>query len=252
MDKLGLLLKAMNDIYMDGRMNRADYLRLYDLAVELDGLEQTVEAAKSDIAELLWMCGNCGYCAHGEKMEFGNACRWRCSLDGNSDCHPEWRGAPSPVDTPKPMENAEEIAPAPAPSPASAKHASRTERMFGAKEAWAARGSVEAEAVEESKETPEIAEKVKTYQGFLLVRCDKCQNTQGFCAKVPISEYRCKGCGGVTPLRKLTALHIRCKCGAKFNYRTNLTEDVISYTCLGCGAPVDVVYNARKNAYISL
>lgn len=258
MDKLGILLKAMNDMYMDGRIKYGDYLKLYELAVALDGLEQTVEAAESDIAELLWMNGNCEYCLHGKKVKFGHACRWQCSLDGDSVCRPEWRGVQSGTDAQNLAEDAEKIAPAPAPIPApapsstSAKHASRTERMFGAKEAWAARPDAKEENAEEPEEMPEIAERVKTYQGFLLVRCGKCRNTYGFCAKAPISEYRCRDCGGVTPLRGLTALHIRCKCGQKFKYRTNLTEDVISYTCLGCGAPVDVVYNAKKNAYIPL
>ena len=41
----------------------------------------------------------------------------------------------------------------------------------------------------------------------------------------------------------------RCKCGKIFKYRTNIEEDSITYNCLSCGAPVDLVYNKKARAY---
>lgn len=37
------------------------------------------------------------------------------------------------------------------------------------------------------------------YKGFLMIKCEKCGEIKGFCAKTPISEYRCQ-CGGKTKL----------------------------------------------------
>ena len=115
---------------------------------------------------------------------------------------------------------------------------SRAETMFGPKEAWAIPDRAEAEET-----TP------KTYKGFLLIRCAQCGELRGFCAKQPISSYRCATCNGETPLHDLTSAHIRCKCGKHFKYRTNFEEDVFTYSCLSCGAPVDLAYNKKARAY---
>lgn len=64
-----------------------------------------------------------------------------------------------------------------------------------------------------------------------------------------ISSYRCATCNGETPLHDLTSAHIRCKCGKHFKYRTNFEEDVFTYSCLSCGAPVDLAYNKKARAY---
>ena len=110
--------------------------------------------------------------------------------------------------------------------------------MFGPKETWATPDRAEAEET-----TP------KTYKGFLLIRCAQCGELRGFCAKQPISSYRCATCNGETPLHDLTSAHIRCKCGKHFKYRTNFEEDVFTYSCLSCGAPVDLAYNKKARAY---
>ena len=115
---------------------------------------------------------------------------------------------------------------------------SRAETMFGPKETWAIPDRAE---VEETT--------LKTYKGFLLIRCAQCGDLRGFCVKKPISSYRCAACGGETPLHDLTSAHIRCKCGKSFKYRTNIEEDSITYNCLSCGAPVDLVYNKKARAY---
>ena len=110
--------------------------------------------------------------------------------------------------------------------------------MFGPKETWDIPDRAEAE------ETT-----LKTYKGFLLIRCAQCGDLRGFCVKKPISSYRCAACGGETPLHDLTSAHIRCKCGKSFKYRTNIEEDSITYSCLSCGAPVDLAYNKKARAY---
>lgn len=89
----------------------------------------------------------------------------------------------------------------------------------------------------------------KTYKGFLLIRCAQCGELRGFCAKQPISSYRCATCNGETPLHDLTSAHIRCKCGKHFKYRTNFEEDFFTYSCLSCGAPVDLAYNKKARTY---
>ena len=115
---------------------------------------------------------------------------------------------------------------------------SRAETMFGPKETWAIPDRAEAEET-----TP------KTYKGFLLIRCAQCGELRGFCAKQPISSYRCATCNGETPLHDLTSAHIRCKCGKHFKYRTNFEEDFFTYSCLSCGAPVDLAYNKKARTY---
>lgn len=111
------------------------------------------------------------------------------------------------------------------------------ERLFGPKETWA----IPDEPVAETE--PE------EYKGFLLIRCSRCGKLHGFCARQPLSQYQCRDCGGFTPLHGLTSATVRCKCGKRFKYRTNLEDDTFTYTCLSCGAPVDLAYNAKARAY---
>lgn len=55
-------------------------------------LERELRAAKTDIASLLWLNGNCEYCKHGQIEKYGNAERWKCKLGNGVDCHAQWRG----------------------------------------------------------------------------------------------------------------------------------------------------------------
>ena len=111
-------------------------------------------------------------------------------------------------------------------------------RLCSGRETWAIPDRAEAEET-----TP------KTYKGFLLIRCAQCGELRGFCAKQPISSYRCATCNGETPLHDLTSAHIRCKCGKHFKYRTNFEEDFLTYSCLSCGAPVNLAYNKKARTY---
>ena len=229
MERFENLLDFVNELNETGRIQYDDYSHLFDLVQEFAGAEEAINAAATDIAALLWLNGNCEYCEHGEKEEFSGANRWHCRLGNGIDRRPVWRGAATKASLPE-MHKAE-------PTSLRAKP-SRAETMFGPKETWATPDRAE---VEET--TP------KTYKGFLLIRCTQCGDLRGFCVKQPISSYRCAACGGETPLHDLTSAHIRCKCGKSFKYRTNIEEDSITYNCLSCGAPVDLVYNKKARAY---
>lgn len=212
MERFENLLDFINELNENGRIQYDDYSRLFDLVQEFAGAEEAINAAATDIAALLWLNGNCEYCEHGEKEEFSGANRWHCRLGNGIDCRPVWRGAATKASLPE-IHKAE-------PTLLRAKP-SRAETMFGPKEAWAIPDRAEAEET-----TP------KTYKGFLLIRCAQCGELRGFCAKQPISSYRCATCNGETPLHDLTSAHIRCKCGKHFKYRTNFEEDVFTYSCL--------------------
>jgi len=71
---------------------RQDAQALREAASLLEDLTGEVAAAKRDIAALLWLDGQCEYCAHGQKESFSGASRWNCKLGGAAECRPEWRG----------------------------------------------------------------------------------------------------------------------------------------------------------------
>lgn len=230
MERFEELLDYINELNNSGRIPYEDYSRLYDLASELGDAVYVLDAAKTDIAALLWLNGNCEYCAHGRKEEFSGANRWYCALGNGVECKAEWRGASTAVQTiPK-------ADPPESPTSTRAKP-SRAERLFGPRETWAIPNEPATEAEPEE------------YKGFLLIRCSRCGKLHGFCARQPISQYQCRDCGGFTPLHGLTSATVRCKCGKRFKYRTNLDDDTFTYTCLSCGAPVDLAYNSKARAY---
>ena len=90
------------------------------------------------------------------------------------------------------------------------------------------------------------------YKGFLLIRCSDCGQVKGFCAKQLISKFRCDDCGGVTKLVDLRAAYMDCKCGRHFKYRTNEKSEIITYSCMDCGAPVDMMLNSKRTAYTTI
>lgn len=230
MSKSETLLTFLNELNANGRIQYDDYSRLFDLVSEMEALEESIDAAKADINALLWLNGNCEYCEHGEKENFSGASRWNCSLGSKADCKPNWRG----------VVFASKEVPKAAPSPMPAKPMSRAERLFGPKETWT-HPDIEVEDVPEAEE--------KRYKGFLLIRCSKCGQVRGFCAKEPIAASWCRACNEFTPLDGLLPMQVRCKCGSVFRYKTNLTEDSFSYSCLSCGAPVDLAYNKKGRRY---
>lgn len=114
---------------------------------------------------------------------------------------------------------------------------SRVERMFGARDTWKS-------ADPDADQGP--------YRGFLIVQCEECGAIKAFCAKHETYGYKCGECGHETPLEKLRPLFMHCKCGKSFSYKTNLTADRVTHTCLACKAPVDLELNSRKTAYVTV
>ena len=120
------------------------------------------------------------------------------------------------------------------------KPASRVERMFGAKDGWP------------KAETPTEPEREwqEGYKGFLLIRCPECGEIRGFCAKDFVTDTVCRKCGAGIELQDLIPAHVNCeKCGAHYRYKTNIiTQEPVTFHCLGCEAPVDLQLNPRGTA----
>lgn len=117
------------------------------------------------------------------------------------------------------------------------RHGSRVGRMFGARDTWKS-------ADPDADQGP--------YRGFLIVQCEECGAIKAFCAKHETYGYKCGECGHETPLEKLRPLFMHCKCGKSFSYKTNLTAERVTHTCLACKAPVDLELNSRKTAYVTV
>lgn len=132
------------------------------------------------------------------------------------------------------------------PSPASSRGRSRVENLFGDKKDWHMEN-----AAREPQRASHADEPDEEYRGFLLIKCEKCGAVKGFCAKNPITRYRCS-CGHETPLHDLRPAHLECKCGQRYTYRTNIGERMFSYNCLNCGSPVDLELNKRETAYVTI
>lgn len=102
------------------------------------------------------------------------------------------------------------------------------------------------------KPTRKVAERPAEYKGFLIIKCGQCGNIHAFCAKVPMSVYRCRECGGRTPLTGMSPLRVTCECGARHGYITNITEKQMDVTCFSCGAPVAVEWNEKLQRYTTI
>lgn len=89
------------------------------------------------------------------------------------------------------------------------------------------------------------------YKGFLLIECEECGAVKAFCAKRETYGFKCS-CGHETPLENLRPLFMHCKCGKSFRYKTNVTAQTITHTCLNCKAPVDMELNSKGNAYVTV
>jgi ribosomal protein S27E len=120
---------------------------------------------------------------------------------------------------------------------------SRAESMFGSRETW------ETPAAEPQ---PQKTQKREAYSGFLHVKCEACGKTKSFNAKQPLTYYICGECGARTDLVDMAPVHINCKCGKDFKYRTNMVEAQFTMDCFACGAPVDLELNGKRNAYVTV
>ena len=113
---------------------------------------------------------------------------------------------------------------------------SRVERMFGSRETW---------------NTNQPDDDQGPYKGFLLVQCEECGEVKAFCAKRETYGFKCS-CGCETALEKLRPVFMHCKCGKTFRYKTNMTAETFSHTCLSCKAPVDLELNKKRTAYVTV
>lgn len=98
-----------------------------------------------------------------------------------------------------------------------------------------------------SRSRPEPTPRGET--GFLFIRCDQCGDVHAFCAKQPITTYRCGKCGHHTPLTDMHRLRVMCECGSKYNYRTNIVMQQMDVNCFKCGCPVAVEWSERRGQY---
>lgn len=121
------------------------------------------------------------------------------------------------------------------------KPVSKVERMFG---------DVHSRIPIESVSTP-LKKSEETYKGFLLIECEDCGKLRGFYSKYPTAAYYCT-CGHATPLRELRPAHLHCKCGSSFKYMTNVRKSSFSYSCLDCGAPIDLELNKSGTAFVTV
>lgn len=87
------------------------------------------------------------------------------------------------------------------------------------------------------------------YSGFLHLKCEHCGQVHAFCAKHKLTYHKCPDCGNKTSLEDLTPLYMRCECGQRSKYLTNMDEFAFDINCIECGSPVPVKYNNRKKIY---
>lgn len=105
-----------------------------------------------------------------------------------------------------------------------------------------------AQPAESAHRAPEPPVEAK-FTGFLYVRCEKCGQERGFCAKTPISSCYCRECGGKTELKNMRQVKIWCECGSAYRYHTNIQDAAFDMPCLNCEAPVALEWNENKNRY---
>ena len=110
-----------------------------------------------------------------------------------------------------------------------------------------------AEPEKVAENVPELVKmappKLEGYKGFLYLKCPECGTERGFNIKNPITEFTCRECGAAFAVEDLVPLYVNCECGSSFRYRTNKQEDMFDMTCLNCGQPVAVSWNAKKGIY---
>lgn len=89
----------------------------------------------------------------------------------------------------------------------------------------------------------------RKYKGFLLIKCQHCGKVRPFCAKAPVSEFKCDSCGEKTELGELSYLNVDCECGKHSYYKTNMKDFLFDVDCIVCGSPVTVKWNSKKKLY---
>ena len=86
-------------------------------------------------------------------------------------------------------------------------------------------------------------------KGFVYLMCPECGHVRGCNLKSPQCKFYCSSCHKDFLLENLHEMEVQCKCGATFDYKTNMNQDVFEIPCLRCGNPVPIVYNKKKGIY---
>ena len=89
----------------------------------------------------------------------------------------------------------------------------------------------------------------KSTQGFLYIECPKCGKVKSFSVYHNIDTFDCE-CGNRIPVGDLVGVVARCtKCGKKHRYQTNVKDPNFEIPCLGCGEPMRVWWDQRRQEY---
>ncbi len=156
--------------------------------------------------------------------------------------------AKSPEPTPAPQESPVEpvedpslcMEPEPTPAPQAGTRGSRTETLFGPRDAWGG----------PRKAVGHIDREERKYKGFMYIRCESCEQEKGFNTKFLLSHYKCE-CGHQTKLEDLLPVNVLCKCGKKFRYMTNIEDSEFTMNCLNCEAPIDLILTGRRDGFVT-
>lgn len=135
-------------------------------------------------------------------------------------------------------------------APAVKKNASRLESLFGNRDAWSMPAK-ETAPEPEPKADEEQEGEPESYKGFLYIECEECHAIKGFHVKYPLTYHKCE-CGHETELRNLRPAHVKCECGYRFTYNTNLQCEEFTIDCLHCGSPVDMELGAKATAFVTV
>ena len=126
---------------------------------------------------------------------------------------------------------------------------SRVEAMFGNRADWNTPAAPKKPTPQ--KAVPQGTPAADGYKGFMYIRCEKCGDVKGFCARHPMKFFSCGTCGHKFDLRGLRIAHVKCNCcGSHFDYKTNYGTEQFEIPCLRCGAPVDMELNHKGTTYV--
>lgn len=91
---------------------------------------------------------------------------------------------------------------------------------------------------------------IKSWKGFVYIRCEACHHEAAICLRSPTTEYRCRDCGHLMILPKAYRAYTQCECGKTSRYLTNITDYAFDIPCVVCGAPQAVTYDPGKDCYV--
>ena len=115
------------------------------------------------------------------------------------------------------------------------------------------------------KESDELVEKIrllayeaagkdqreaKKYKGAMLIHCETCGEDHAFTIPYRTKKHKCR-CGATQELEGLARARFRCpECGINYEYWTNLTEEHIQCSCIGCQSRMDAVWSDEEDLFL--